>query len=151
MSSATEVDVDLLVATQLQKINQRYTSNRQRLVSVLRSSSKPLTTNQIIEADTELAQSTVYRNLAVLEEAGSVVRIITHDDHARYELAEHLTEHHHHVICSQCGEIADFHLSDNVERTLEASLQEVADQFNFAVDSHRLDLIGTCISCNNDT
>ena len=118
------------------------------LISILQLSKKPLTTSQILEVDNELAQSSVYRNLAVLEEAGSVVRIITNDDHARYELAEQFTDHHHHVICSYCGEILDFHLSDNVEKALEVSLQQVAEQFDFIVESHRLDLIGTCTSCS---
>ena len=143
-------DVDQLVLLQLQTIDQRYTSNRRRLVSILRLSSKPLTTNQIVEADKELAQSSVCRNLAVLEEAGSVVRIVTNDDHARYELAEHITDHHHHVICSHCGEIIDFHLSDDIEKALEVSFRKVADEFNFTIDTHRLDLIGTCVSCKNN-
>tara|TARA_B100001996_G_scaffold10301_1_gene8694 strand:- start:682 stop:1134 length:453 start_codon:yes stop_codon:yes gene_type:complete len=147
MGNPTEVDLDQSVASQLQSIGQRYSNNRRRLISILRLSKKPLTTSQILKVGNDLAQSSVYRNLAVLEEAGAVVRIITNDDHARYELAEQFTDHHHHVICSCCGEILDFHLSDNVERALEASLQKVADQFDYVVDSHRLDLIGTCTSC----
>ena len=145
-----KVDADQLVASQLQAVGQRYTSNRRRLVSILLASSKPLTISQILEVDDGLAQSSVYRNLAVLEEASSVVRIITNDDHAHYELAEHILEHHHHIIFSPCGEILDFHLADNVEKTLEVSLQEIAYQLGFTLDNHRLDLIGICSSCNNN-
>ena len=107
-----------------------------------------MTITQILETDENLAQSSVYRNLGVLEEAGAVIRIATNDDYAHYELAEHILDHHHHLICSPCGEILDFHLSDSIERALDISLQQVADQFDFVVDSHRLDLIGTCTSCN---
>ena len=143
-----EIDVDQLVASQLQVVGQRYTSSRRRLISILLHSSKPVTITQILETDENLAQSSVYRNLGVLEEAGAVIRIATNDDYAHYELAEHILDHHHHLICSPCGEILDFHLSDSIERALEISLQQVADQFDFVVDSHRLDLIGTCTSCN---
>ena len=146
-----KVDVDELVASQLQAAGQRYTSNRRRLISILLRSSKPLSINQILDMDPELAQSSAYRNLTVLEEAGSIARIVTSADHARYELAEEILEHHHHIICSPCGEILDFRLSDNIEETLEASLQEIADQLGFTLDTHRLDLIGTCTLCKDNS
>ena len=144
-----KVDVDQLIASQLQTVGQRYTNNRRRLISILLRSSKPLSINQILDMDPELAQSSAYRNLTVLEEAGSIARIVTSADHARYELAEEILEHHHHIICSPCGEILDFHLSDSIEETLEASLQEIADQIGFTLDTHRLDLIGTCTLCKD--
>ena len=147
---SNEIDVDQLVTSQLEAVGQRYTNNRRRLISILLLSSKPLTITQILEIDPSLAQSSAYRNLTALEEAGSVVRIVTSDDHARYELAEEILEHHHHIICSPCGEILDFHLSESVERTLEASLKKVADQLGFTLDTHRLDLIGTCTSCRGN-
>ena len=146
-----KLDVDQLIASQLQAVGQRYTSNRRRLISILLRSSKPLSINQILDMDPELAQSSVYRNLTVLEEAGSIARIVTSADHARYELAEEILEHHHHIICSPCGEILDFRLSDNIEETLEASLQEIADQLGFTLDTHRLDLIGTCTLCKDNS
>ncbi|MFL2697259.1 MAG: transcriptional repressor [Acidimicrobiales bacterium] len=77
--------------------------------------------------------------------------MVTSADHARYELAEEILEHHHHIICSPCGEILDFRLSDNIEETLEASLQEIADQLGFTLDTHRLDLIGTCTLCKDNS
>jgi len=146
-----KVDVDQLIASQLQAVGQRYTSNRRRLISILLRSSKPLSINQILDMDPELAQSSAYRNLTVLEEAGSIARIVTSADHARYELAEEILEHHHHIICSPCGEILDFRLSDSIEETLEASLQEIADQLGFTLDTHRLDLIGTCTLCKDNS
>ena len=146
-----KVEVAQLIASQLQAVGQRYTSNRRRLISILLRSSKPLSINQILDMDPELAQSSAYRNLTVLEEAGSIARIVTSADHARYELAEEILEHHHHIICSPCGEILDFRLSDSIEETLEASLQEIADQLGFTLDTHRLDLIGTCTLCKDNS
>ena len=145
-----EVDADQLVASQLEAIGYRYTNNRRRLISILLLSSKPLTINQILKIEPSIAQSSAYRNLTTLEEAGSVVRIVTNDDHARYELAEEILEHHHHIICSPCGEILDFHLSESVEKTLEASMKKVASQLGFILETHRLDLIGTCNSCSSN-
>ena len=149
MSTISETEIDQLAASQLRSIDQRYTKNRRQLISILSNETKPLTINQILEIGSGLAQSSVYRNLAVLEEAGLVVRIITNDDHAHYELAEQILDHHHHIICSPCGEILDFHLSEKIEKALESSLKEIADNFGFSIDKHRLDLLGTCGDCTD--
>ena len=147
MSTINRMDIDQLATSQLNSINQRYTTNRRKLIGILQEATKPITINQILESNSDLAQSSVYRNLAVLEQAGLVVRIITNDDHAHYELAEHILDHHHHIICSPCGEILDFHLSEKIEKALEESLQKIADDFGFSIDRHRLDLLGTCGEC----
>lgn len=147
MSTINRMDIDQLATSQLNSINQRYTTNRRKLIGILQEATKPITINQILESNSDLAQSSVYRNLAVLEQAGLVVRIITNEDHAHYELAEHILDHHHHIICSPCGEILDFHLSAKIEKALEESLQKIADEFGFSIDRHRLDLLGTCGNC----
>ena len=147
MSTINRMDIDQLATSQLSSINQRYTTNRRQLIGILQEATKPITINQILESNSDLAQSSVYRNLAVLEQAGLVVRIITNDDHAHYELAEHILDHHHHIICSPCGEILDFHLSAKIEKALEESLKKIADDFGFSIDRHRLDLLGTCGDC----
>ena len=147
MSTINRMDIDQLATSQLNSINQRYTTNRRKLIGILQEATKPITINQILESDSKLAQSSVYRNLAVLEQAGLVVKIITNDDHAHYELAEHILDHHHHIICSPCGEILDFHLSEKIEKALENSLKEIADDLGFSIDRHRLDLLGTCGEC----
>ena len=147
MSTINRMDIDQLATSQLNSINQRYTTNRRKLIGILQEATKPITINQILESNSDLAQSSVYRNLAVLELAGLVVRIITNEDHAHYELAEHILDHHHHIICSPCGEILDFHLSAKIEKALEESLQKIADEFGFSIDRHRLDLLGTCGDC----
>lgn len=143
----TTDDVDTEVAALLRRDDQRYTTGRRRLVAVLHDGGGPMTITQILDADDGLAQSSVYRNLTILEDAGAVTRIVTRDDFARYELAEHLTEHHHHLICSTCGDVADFALSTQFETNLDRALHKAAKRAGFSVDAHRLDLVGTCADC----
>jgi Fur family transcriptional regulator, ferric uptake regulator len=136
------------VAELLRAGDHRYTTGRRRVVSALQEADGPVTIPEILKISDELTQSSLYRNLAVLEEVGAVTRIITHDDHARFELAEALTDHHHHhLICANCGSVTDFTLPLDTERTLEQACDRVADTANFHVDGHRLDLIGTCADC----
>lgn len=141
-------DVHRLAATRLSGRSQRYTANRRRLVDVLIASSGPLTMAGILTSRSELAQSSVYRNLVVLEEAGVVHRIVTSDDHARFELTETITgQHHHHLICDRCGVILDVTLTAELEASLEASLAREADRLGFRGSHHRVDLIGHCQAC----
>lgn len=143
----TGIDVNEEVATLLRQADQRYTNGRRRLVAVLEAGGGPVTINQIVAADPSLPQSTVYRNLTILEDAGVVTRIVTTDDFARYELAEHLTGHHHHLICTSCGDIADFSLDSTAELALDKSLEAAAKSAGFTAEAHRLDLLGTCVNC----
>ena len=140
-------DVDEEVAALLKQADQRFTTGRRALVAVLRTLGRPVTIPQILDAADGLAQSSVYRNLVVLEDAGAVTRIVTNDEFTRYELAEHITEHHHHIICTSCGDIADFSLPSSVEKSLNVSLRQAANRTRFRVDNHRLDALGTCVSC----
>lgn len=135
------------VAALLRSADQRYTSGRKRIVAALRDGDGPMTIPQILDADRSLAQSSVYRNLVVLEEVGAVTRIVTRDDFARYELAEDLTEHHHHLICTTCGQVSDFALTPAVEADLDKALRSVARRTDFSVEGHRLDLVGVCADC----
>ncbi|MCZ7528723.1 MAG: transcriptional repressor [Acidimicrobiia bacterium] len=136
-----------VVSTRLRSAEQRYTPGRRRLVSLLAGGGGPMTIPEVLERDGSLAQSSVYRNLGVLEEAGVVVRIVTTDDFARYELAEDLTEHHHHLVCSRCGSVADFSLDPDVESELARVLRRAARRASFTIEHHRLDLVGVCGSC----
>ncbi len=146
--SANELDDE--VAALLRHADHRYTKGRRRVVAILHAGGGPLTITQILAADDTLPQSSVYRSLTVLEEAGAVIRIATGDDFARYELAEDLTGHHHHLICSNCGDIADFALDGEVEAILDDALQRAADRAGFDVDTHRLDILGRCTDCKSE-
>jgi Fe2+ or Zn2+ uptake regulation protein len=136
-----------VVALRLRREGQRYTAARRALVDVLATAARPLTIPEVLALDDALALSSAYRNLVVLDQAGVVVRIVTADDHARYELAEDLTGHHHHLVCVECGAIEDFELPPSLEADLGRALRQVARRADFGSDHHRLDLVGRCTRC----
>lgn len=134
-------------ARRLRAHDQRYTPCRRGIVDVLAAAEAPLSIPQLRDHDRTLPQSSAYRNLAILERAGVVHRIVAADEFARYELAEDLTEHHHHLICATCGDVRDFTVSPELEGDLDRALERIARQHGFAADHHRLDLVGTCAAC----
>jgi len=135
------------VARLLRAHGQRLTHHRGVVVDVLADAAGPLTIPEILAARSDLAQSSVYRNLVVLEEAGVVHRMLTRDEFARYELAEDLTEHHHHLVCSNCGRVEDLPATQAVERSVAAAIDEAAQVAGFQTLHHRLDLVGLCANC----
>jgi len=140
-------ELHTIVADRLRTDRQQYTRNRRAVIDVLDASDRPLTLQQILERRHDLAQSSAYRNLTVLETAGVVNRVLSSDDFSRYELAEDLAGHHHHMICSTCGSVADFTVSESLESTLTAALEHAAVEAGFLTEHHRLDLVGHCLSC----
>jgi Fur family transcriptional regulator, ferric uptake regulator len=141
------MEVHRTAAERLRADDQRYTAGRRALVEVLVTSGRPLTIAELLDRDDELAQSSAYRNLTVLEQAGVVHRVVGADEFARFELAEDLAGHHHHLICSACGSVADFTISPALEANLATAFRSVTRSTGFQADHHRLDLVGVCADC----
>jgi Fe2+ or Zn2+ uptake regulation protein len=140
-------DIARHVATKLGEIGQRFTAGRRGIVDALAHARRPLSIPEILDSTSGLAQSSAYRNLSVLENAGVVVRVITTDEWARFELSEDLTGHHHHMVCSVCGSVDDVRIPDLVEQELDQALARVAKRAGFAMAHHRLDVVGVCKQC----
>lgn len=140
-------DVHTIASRRLARDGQRYTQSRRVLVEVLAAADHPLSIPGILEAGPRLAQSSVYRNLAVLERAGVVSKVVTTGEWACFELAEDLTGHHHHLICSECGSVRDMVMPHDVEALVAEALAGLAAGEGFVVDHHRLDLFGRCSAC----
>jgi Fe2+ or Zn2+ uptake regulation protein len=134
-------------AGRLAEREQRYTANRQAIVEVLAAQTAPVTLPDLLRARRGLSQSSTYRNLAALEDAGVVRRLVAGGEHAHYELAEDLTGHHHHLVCASCGAIEDVELAADLERELEAAFDALARARGFVPEAHTIDIHGRCASC----
>jgi Fur family transcriptional regulator, ferric uptake regulator len=142
-------DVHATITSWLRRVDQRYTTGRRRLVEALAAAAHPVTTAELVQAQPGMPQSTAYRNLAVLAQAGVVHRVVGSDEYARYELAEELTgRHHHHLVCQSCGAVDDFTPSAAFERSINSLIGALGAK-GFQVETHRLDLLGTCARCAN--
>jgi len=142
------IDVHAVAEGRLRAEGQRYTRNHRAVTEALDRAGRPLSLPELLRRRRDLAQSSAYRSLAVLEAAGVVHRVVTGGDFASFELAQELTEHHHHHrICSTCGGIEDFTLPADVEAALDKALGRIASRSAFRASSHQLDLLGVCAGC----
>jgi Fe2+ or Zn2+ uptake regulation protein len=135
------------VAARLRRVHQRLTPKRAAIVEILAGGARPLALPEILDAGDGLAQSSVYRNLVVLEQAGVVHRIVTAES-ARFELAEELTGHHHHLICTSCGTVEDVPASSGLEASLADAVAQIEGTTGFRTKAHRIDLVGLCRRCS---
>jgi Fur family transcriptional regulator, ferric uptake regulator len=147
VSDVSRGDVHATVEARLREAGQRYTPKRRDLVETLRRAGRPAAAPDLVVGRRGLPQSSVYRNLAVLERLGVARRVITEEGTARYELAEDLTEHHHHLVCRSCGAVEDVTIAGRLECTVARALDAAAAEVGFEGVSLRLDLIGTCRNC----
>lgn len=141
-------DIHATIDDQLRRSRQRYTLGRRQLVELLLSTGRPVTIGELLGLGAGQSQSSLYRNLAVLEQCGAVHRLSSTDDVARYELTEELSEHHHHVVCSVCGHIEDITLDEEVERALTSAADHAGAEHGYTVESHRFELVGICADCS---
>ena len=139
------------IERRLKHRGQRYTGVRRNLVSVLDDAGGPLRLPDIVDRAPDLAQSSVYRNLDLLEDCGVVQRVTTTSDHAHFELAEPLIGHHHHLICVRCGKVTDVRLDDELEDLVATHLNAAAKAGGFTALHHSLDVHGICPDCPVDT
>ncbi len=140
-------DPHAFVADRLHRVRQRYTGGRRALVTLLLGAGRPLTIAELLRTDPSWSQSSLYRNLGVLESCGVVVRLPSTDGVARFEVTEELSHHHHHLVCSDCGRLDDVELPAKVEATLHAVTAEAGLAHGYEVAEHRLELIGRCSAC----
>jgi Fur family transcriptional regulator, ferric uptake regulator len=140
-------DIHEEATLRLRRVGQRYTRQRRALVEILRKAPRPLSVAEIYEGARGLPQSTIYRNVAVLEQANVVHRLVARGDFASFELAEDLGEHHHHMICTSCGKVEDFTPTPQLEQAA-AALNRIAGRASFKVHAHRFDVVGMCSDCN---
>lgn len=147
--SSDEVAGDLhgVAERRLRSIDQRYTSGRRAIVELLVSTGHPVSIGDIAEQLPGLPRSSAYRHLTDLQAAGLIRRVAASDEFTRFELAEDLTEHHHHLLCTGCGKVTDVTPPASFENQVAGAVSRIAATEGFQAHSHRLDILGLCAAC----
>ena len=140
-------DMHSVAERRLRQIDQRYTSGRRAIIDLLLSAGHPVSIEDIAERLPGLPRSSAYRHLTNLHAAGLIRRVTASDEYTRFELAEDLTEHHHHLLCVSCGKVTDVTLPVGFEQQVTGAIGQLADAEGFEAHSHRLDVLGLCFAC----
>jgi Fur family transcriptional regulator, ferric uptake regulator len=88
--------------------------------------------------------ASVYRALDGMDALGLVQRIDLGDGVARFEPAHAGGDHHHHLVCDDCGKVEPFE-----DSSLETAIERVADGRGYTVAAHDVVLRGACEDCRH--
>jgi Fur family ferric uptake transcriptional regulator len=128
----------------LTKAGIKVTPARTAVAKYLGSINKPVDvdtiTNEVRKKD-EVNTVTIYRILDIFLSKGIIKRIELGEGKYRYELAG---SHHHHLICTNCGNISD------VEGEYLKDMEDkIRSKKGFLVKSHSLEFFGLCRNCQH--
>jgi len=89
-----------------------------------------------------VSRASVYRILDELEELALVQRVETGQAMVRYERVCEHAEHHHHLVCDECGVVMPFSDPD-----LERAISSLSERVPLSVSEHEIVLHGACRDC----
>jgi len=141
-SNAEEQEVFL---KHIQKSGLKRTAQRDLILDIFLRTEDHLSSEDLYRLvkkdDASIGQTTVYRTLKLLTEAGLAREVRFGDGVTHYE-HNYKHEHHDHMICSECGRVIEFFSAE-----LEAIQDAMAAKHRFQVTQHLLRIIGVCASC----
>jgi Fur family ferric uptake transcriptional regulator len=127
----------------LAQSNFKKTPARLAINEFLLNVSTPVDAEQVIQylrlKQLETNKVTVYRILDSLFKNQIIDRMEFGEGKYRYELKKN---HHHHLVCTNCGKVQDVEVS-----ILEKLEKEIKKDKSFKVQSHSLEFFGICANC----
>ena len=122
----------------------RVTAQKKIILDIfLANTDRMLSVNDVynrLPENVSIDNTTVYRNIQKFLDFGILESMI--DDHGinRYTICER--EHHHYLICTECGRIIKFPCESNYWKTYAVENQ-------FKETHHKLEVYGKCADCIN--
>jgi Fe2+ or Zn2+ uptake regulation protein len=144
----TSLSIDRDVEKRLGDSDVRYTRGRRAVVAALAATDGPRSAAELqSELGDAVPLSSLYRSLAVLEEVGIVVPHFGTKNLTRYELAEWITGHHHHLVCMDCGTVEDVDVPPQYESEVRRLVDRIGGLARFSPSGHVLEIEGSCARC----
>jgi Fur family transcriptional regulator, ferric uptake regulator len=92
--------------------------------------------------DRRAGRASVYRALEQLAELDLIHKLDIGAETARYERVDPEGDHHHHMVCDECGKVLPFE-----DAGLERAVTKVSGGAGFEVRDHEVVLHGACDDC----
>ena len=129
----------------LSDLNVSITNPRILVLEALLEIKNPITVEDLqSKLQGKVAKSTLYRVLNDLKKINIINEFTSPDNNIVIELSLEDDPHHHHLFCSDCGEVIDVELSNNFEKLLTKEIKRIEKKFNFIIEDHRVEMFGQC-------
>ena len=131
--------------------NVSITNPRILVLEALLDNKSPITVDELLtKLENQVAKSTLYRVLSDLKKINILQEFTNLENQSVVELLLDTDSHHHHLFCSDCGEIIDVEMANEFEEKLSKEIKRIEKKFNFIIEDHRLELFGKCSDlCEN--
>ena len=131
--------------------NVSITNPRILVLEALLDNKSPITVDELLtKLENQVAKSTLYRVLSDLKKINILQEFTNLENQSVVELLLDTDSHHHHLFCSDCGEIIDVEMANEFEEKLSKEIKRIEKKFNFVIEDHRLELFGKCTDlCEN--
>ena len=131
--------------------NVSITNPRILVLETLLENKGPITLDELQKVlKNKVAKSTLYRVLNDLKKIEILDEFTSPENQTVIELILEDRTHHHHLFCSDCGEIIDVELSDEFENFLDLEMKKIEEKFKFKISDHRVEMFGQCTDqCEN--
>lgn len=120
----------------------RVTKPRLAIFDTLRKATRPLSEVEIATATPTVDPVTVYRTIELFLKLEVTVGV-AHGWKQRYELASPFRPHHHHILCTNCGQVEEIS-----SEKLEQFIRHLAGERGFKVTGHTFEITGLCENCS---
>jgi len=135
------------IAAALRRHGYKLTPQRRAVIATIASSPDHLTPAAIYEKvhqeRPDIGLVTIYRTLDILAKLGLICELHAGGSCRSYTIGA--PEHHHHLICSHCGEVVDFAGYD-----LSPLEERLSRETGFEIEDHLLEFIGLCQNCQKN-
>ena len=118
------------------------TSTRAAIAEAIASRPTQFTARELIDElePRGIGRATVFRALDLLVQMGLLERL--HGDLSCHSYTYCAPEHHHHLVCTSCGQVTSV-----VAGTVERELRNLARQAQFRPQGHHVEIYGQCRTC----
>ena len=130
-----------LLNTTLQDAGYSLTQPRQKTFKALLNK-QPQSMHEIIRSVPDVDRASVYRSIELFEKLGIVHRLPIGFKY-KLELSDLFLEHHHHMVCRNCGKTEDMPVSQPLEQLIVAT----ARAYGYHDPVHILEVQGLCDEC----
>ena len=136
------------IVAALRRHGYKLTPQRQVVIRTIISSQDHLTPaaiHQKVHKDyPNVGLVTIYRTLEMLTDMELICELHAGGSCHSYTIGA--PQHHHHLICSDCGKVVDF-----TGHSLSELEERLARESGFRIDDHLLEFTGLCQSCQDAT
>ena len=132
------------IANILRQYGFKITPQRRIILGAITHSHEHLTPAAIherVSQEHHIGLVTIYRTLEILTKLGLICEMHA-GGNCRSYLMRRPFEHHHHLICSDCGTVIDF-----IECDLGELEQRLSKENSFKINGHLLEFLGQCRDC----